>query len=123
MSQATFAILITAVLLNSVAQIALKAASRVTGPLELSADTFASTLWTLAHIPVLWAGLACYGVSVLLWIATLSRVEVSLAYPMLSLGYIVAALAGWYFFDESLTLQRIIAICVIIVGVYLLAKT
>jgi multidrug transporter EmrE-like cation transporter len=123
MSQATFFILITGVMLNAVAQLALKAATRATGPVQLRADTWASTLWTLAHQTPLWIGLTCYGVSVLLWIATLSRVDVSLAYPMLSLGYIVAALAGWYFFGEVLSVQRIVAICVIIAGVYLIAKS
>ena len=57
------------------------------------------------------------------WIAGLSRVEVSLAYPFLSLGYVVNAFAAWYLFGESLTVQRLVAIGVIILGVWLLTRS
>ncbi len=43
--------------------------------------------------PIL-AGLACYVVSVVVWILALSRVDVSVAYPMLSIGYVVNAVAA-----------------------------
>ena len=69
------------------------------------------------------AGLACYGISVVVWIMALSRVPVSLAYPMLSIGYIVNAFAAWWLFGESLTAQKLIGIAVIIVGVWLVAKS
>ncbi|HEX7418092.1 MAG TPA: SMR family transporter, partial [Steroidobacteraceae bacterium] len=73
--------------------------------------------------PLIWLGLVCYAVSVLVWIVTLSRVDVSLAYPFLSLGYVVNALAAYYLFGENLNAQRLIAIAVICVGVYVLAKS
>jgi multidrug transporter EmrE-like cation transporter len=55
--------------------------------------------------------------SVVLWIIALSRVDVSVAYPMLSLGYVVTAIGAWYLFGEALSLQRLLAIFVILVGV------
>ena len=58
-----------------------------------------------------------------LWMAVLSKVEVSFAYPFLSIGYVVAALVGYYFFDESLTFTRIAGIMVICVGVYLISRS
>jgi multidrug transporter EmrE-like cation transporter len=57
------------------------------------------------------------------WIMALSRVEVSLAYPMLSIGYVVNAVAAWYLFGEALTAQRMIGIGTIIVGVIVLARS
>jgi multidrug transporter EmrE-like cation transporter len=122
MTRATFVLLLTGVMLNAVAQLALKAATRATGVLTLRAETLGPTLAALAAQPYVWLGLACYGVSVLVWIIALSRVDVSIAYPMLSLGYIATAIAAWALFGEPLSLQRVGAIVVIIIGVYLLAR-
>jgi len=57
------------------------------------------------------------------WIMALSRVEVSIAYPMLSIGYVVNALAAWYLFGEALGAMRLTGIGFIIVGVYLVARS
>ena len=123
MTQATFLLLISGVLLNATAQLALKAATRVTGPVSYEVDTLGSTLMALAAQPLLWVGLTCYAVSVMVWIAALSRVEVSIAYPMLSLGYVVTAIVAWWLFGESLGPQRLAAIATIICGVYWLVHT
>jgi multidrug transporter EmrE-like cation transporter len=53
----------------------------------------------------------------------LSRVEVSLAYPMLSIGYVVNALAAWWLFGEALTVERLVGIGIIIFGVFILARS
>ena len=53
----------------------------------------------------------------------LSRVEVSFAYPILSVGYIVVAIAGYFLLDESLGWSRILGIFVIILGVYLVSRS
>jgi multidrug transporter EmrE-like cation transporter len=60
-------------------------------------------------------------VSVAVWILALSRVDVSIAYPMLSIGYVVNALGACALFGEPLTSMRIAGIIIIIVGVFLLA--
>jgi drug/metabolite transporter (DMT)-like permease len=62
-------------------------------------------------------------VSVAVWIVGLSRVPVSIAYPMLSVGYIVNAVAAWYLFGESLTAQKLAGIGFIVCGVYLVARS
>jgi multidrug transporter EmrE-like cation transporter len=57
------------------------------------------------------------------WILALSRVEVSIAYPMLSIGYVVNAIAAWMLFGEDLNMARVAGIGVIIVGVWLVARS
>ncbi|HEB55776.1 MAG TPA: 4-amino-4-deoxy-L-arabinose transferase, partial [Gammaproteobacteria bacterium] len=52
----------------------------------------------------------------------LSRVDVSIAYPMLSIGYIVNAVIAWAWLGEVLSMTRILGIGVIIVGVIILAR-
>jgi len=59
----------------------------------------------------------------MVWILALSRVPVSVAYPMLSIGYIVNALAAWWLFGESLGAQKLVGIGFIVVGVFLVARS
>jgi multidrug transporter EmrE-like cation transporter len=110
-------------MLNAVAQLALKAATLRMGPVSLLPGELSSTLMRAGLQPFIWVGLACYGVSVVVWVAALSRTEVSLAYPFLSLGYLVNAVAAWYLFGENLSVQRMLALAVIVLGVWLLARS
>ena len=60
--------------------------------------------------------------SVVIWIVALSRVEVSIAYPMLSIGYVVNALLAWWLFGEDVNAQRWLGIGVIILGVIIISR-
>jgi len=123
MTPQTFLLIFTGVLLNAGAQLLLKAGTRTIGviggggrpPLELAL--------AVATQPHIIGGLACYVVSVAIWIVALSRVDVSIAYPMLSIGYVVNAVLAWQLFGEALTPQRVAGIVVILAGVWLLART
>ncbi len=91
--------------------------------IHLNAQNWFSTGIKLAtQLPII-GGLSCYVISVLVWIIGLSRVDVTIAYPLLSLGYIINAIGAWYFLGEVVSLQRILAIGVIIVGVILLTRS
>ena len=113
----------TGVLLNAGAQLLLKAGTNVLGVITLTRENWAGQFGRMAVEPHLLGGILCYGVSVIVWILGLSRVPVSIAYPMLSLGYIVNAIAAYYLFGESLTLARWLGIGFIIVGVWLVARS
>lgn len=123
MNLLSFGLILTGVLLNAVAQLALKASVRDMGAIELSAAASLPAATRLAGEPALWLGLICYGISVIVWILALSRVDVSIAYPMLSIGYIVNAIAAWALFGETLTPMRLVGIGVIILGVFILARS
>jgi multidrug transporter EmrE-like cation transporter len=123
MSSAAFFFLLTGVLLNAAAQLLLKAGTNRLGVVTLAPDTFATTLTRIAAEGHVVGGLVLYGISVLVWIAGLSRVPVSVAYPMLSLGYVVNALAAQYLFGEAVTMQRWLGIGFIVVGVWLVARS
>ncbi|MGH8282397.1 MAG: SMR family transporter [Gammaproteobacteria bacterium] len=122
MNLISFLLVIAGVLLNAAAQLLLKAGVSRVGVIHLQLNTVLSAGWKLAFEPHILGGLACYVVSVVVWILALSRVPVSIAYPMLSLGYVVVAVAAWSVFGETLGAMRITGIAVIIVGVYLLAR-
>ena len=123
MNLSAFALVVTGVLLNAAAQLALKASVRDTGVIELSTAAVLPTALRLSAEPWLWFGLACYGVSVVVWILALSRVDVSIAYPMLSLGYIVNAVAAWAWLGEDMSLGKVAGIGIIILGVLVLARS
>ena len=123
MSAISFSLLMTGVLLNAGAQLLLKAGTNSVGVFEFSRDNIIPIGWKLATEPHIAGGLGCYVISVAVWIMALSRVEVSIAYPLLSVGYVVNAAAAWYLFGEAVTPMRMTGIGVIIVGVYLVARS
>lgn len=123
MNIATFGFILIGVCLNAVAQLLLKAGTNAVGAIHLTANNwFATGLKLATQLPII-GGLSCYVISVLVWIIGLSRVDVTIAYPMLSMGYVINAIGAWYFLGEVVSMPRILAIGVIIVGVILLART
>jgi multidrug transporter EmrE-like cation transporter len=122
MSLSSFLLILGGVLLNAVAQLCLKAGTNALGGLTFSRATVLPTLFRVGFEPHIVAGLTCYVLSVGIWIVALSKVPVSVAYPMLSIGYVVNAAAAWVLFGEILSTQKIAGIAVIIIGVYLVAR-
>jgi multidrug transporter EmrE-like cation transporter len=123
MNATSFSLLMTGVLLNAGAQLLLKAGTNSVGVFEFSRDNIVPVGWRLATEPHIVGGLACYVISVVVWVIALSRVEVSVAYPLLSIGYVVNAIAAWYLFGEAVTPMRLAGIGIIIVGVCLVARS
>jgi multidrug transporter EmrE-like cation transporter len=123
MRSADLALILTGVLLNAVAQLLLKAGSRAIADVTLNVGNAWTIIERIAINPPILGGLVCYAISVVVWILALSRVEVSIAYPMLSVGYVVNAIAAWMLFGEDLNSARIAGIGVIIVGVWLVARS
>jgi drug/metabolite transporter (DMT)-like permease len=117
-----FGILFCGVLLNALAQLGLKAATRVTGPLTSGSAAWQHAL-DLLVVPSLWYALCAYGLSVIVWIVGLSRVPVSQAYPLLSLGYVINIGLAWWLLGEIPNAQRVAGIGIIVLGVILVARS
>jgi len=123
MNAISFSLLMLGVLLNAGAQLLLKAGTNAVGHFEFTASNILPVGMKLALQPHILGGLGCYVVSVVVWILGLSRVPVSIAYPMLSIGYVLNAVAAWYLFGESFTAQKLIGVGFIIAGVFLVARS
>lgn len=118
-----FLLILTGVLLNTLAQLLLKAGMTQIGHFEFSfGNVMPIGFKVMMNVPIL-SGLCAYVVSVIVWLLVLSRVQVSFAYPMLSIGYIVNAVAAYYFFGEAFSIARVTGIFVIIAGVYLVSQS
>ncbi len=123
MTLATFALILTGVLLNAGAQLLLKAGVTPLGELSVGLHNLLPTMVkVLTQWPIL-AGMVCYVVSLGVWIVGLSRVEVSIAYPMLSMGYVVNALLAWWLFGEALGPMRWAGLFLILAGVVVIARS
>ncbi len=123
MNANTFGFILTGITLNAVAQLLLKAGTKAVGAIHLTPENWFSIGLKLATQWPIIGGLSCYVLSVVVWIIGLSRVDVTIAYPLLSLGYILNAVGAWYFLGETMSLQRMLAIGVILIGVAWLART
>ncbi len=110
--------LLTGVLLNAFAQIAMK-----------KAVTTAGMTWSLGPLvklflhPWMLACMGCYAVSIVVWAAAMKLVPVNFAYPFLALGFVVGAFMSRMFLGEVIPPLRWIALAIIVVGVGLLALT
>ena len=115
----TIIMVTSSVILGVVGQLFMKQGMALVGAiqsinLQIILNIFLN-LWVLA-------GLTCYGLAMIIWLGVLAELELSLAYPMLSLGYIVVALGSWVMFDENISAIRWIGIFVIIGGVVFISR-
>lgn len=113
-------LLIASVLLGAIGQVLLKVGTRGLQP-ELSIPGLIRLVLQVFTTPPLLLGLTCFGTSFLLWLVVLSREELSYAYPMVSLGYLIVALASWLLFKEDLNVLRLSGLLMICMGVSLVA--
>jgi drug/metabolite transporter (DMT)-like permease len=123
MNAIALACILTGILLNASAQLLLKAGLNAIGPFALQPENIMPVGLALITQPPIIGGVICYAVSLVVWLIGLSRVDVSIAYPMLSLGYVITALLAAYCFGEILTGQRIMGIVIILIGVLLLSRS
>ncbi len=113
--------ILASVLLNALAQLLIRKGMLCIG--EVGVTSLFANLGVMITNAWLWGAMLSYAVSILLWMAVLSRVEVSFAYPFLSIGYIVAAVVGYAVFNEHLSATRIAGIIVICLGVILISRS
>lgn len=106
-------VLIVAILLGALGQIALKTGINQLGvkpaPLVVLASIF--TKWQVT------AGFVCYALSSLLYMVALSRLDLSYAYPMVAISYVMVTFLSWRFLGEPVPLMRAVSLGVICVGV------
>ena len=114
-------IILLSVLLNCTAQLLMRKGMLLEG--EVGVQNLFSQLNSMIVNPWLLGAMFCYAVSILLWMSVLSKVEVSYAYPFLSVGYVLSAVAGYMFFNENVSPIRIVGIIVICIGVILISRS
>lgn len=115
----TLLLLLTACLLTCMGQVSQKFA------VESWRDQPYSQLggWALKlRSPWLWAALVCLGLGLLVWLLVLQRLEVGIAYPMLSLNFVLVTLMARFVFHEPVDGRHWLGVVLVIAGVVLLGR-
>ena len=88
----------------------------------MTAISVISILFKVVFHPWVFAGLVTFVISMASHLYVLSKVELSFAYPFLSLAYVAVAVAAWLLFSENLNAWRIAGIGLICIGTVLIAQ-
>jgi len=108
--------LLTAISLAAVGQVLLKA-----GLSQLDHPTIVQTMLSMFSNSRVFFGYAAFVLSSVVYLIALRRLPLSYCYPMVSLGYVVVVLLSWRLFNEAIPPLRVVALCVILTGVVLMA--
>ncbi len=118
-------LILIAVLMGVLGQLLLKMGITQVGTLESSgglAGLIQVGIRVFSNLKVL-GGFAAYGLSSLFWIVVLSKIDLSLAYPMLALNYVLVPLTAWLFLNEQVPPLRWLGIGVVIIGVVVISRS
>lgn len=117
------AVILATVTLSAVAQLALKVG--MTSPSMVGAMKLGGSdlLVAAALSPWIWTGLLIYGLSVILWLWVLAKVELSVAYPFVGVSFLMTAAFGALLLNESVTAGRLAGTVLIVVGCILVARS
>lgn len=114
------------VVTNAAAQVMLKQGMSTLPPLGADATaTPVALAWTVLRVvfhPWVFAGLCTFVVSMASHLYVLSRVELSFAYPFLSLAYVIVAVATWWLWAEDMNAWRVTGIALICAGTIAIAQ-
>ncbi|MCX5471938.1 EamA family transporter [Alcaligenes sp. A-TC2] len=122
MGVAQIGLVLSAVLLNTFAQLLLKAGTNSLQVLFLPEKGVFYSIFRAMFNPFITGGLVLYVLSFGVWVVVLSKLEVGVAYPLLSLGYLVGLILAWLFFGELLTFNKLVGVLFLMVGTYFITR-
>lgn len=111
---------LVSIMLLSAGQTSLKYGLNVIGGVSLSDGL---SFLKLFQTPWVIVGFALYGLSSILWLDVLSKLEFSLAFPMVGLTYVFTLLIGRFFFGETIGWERMAGVALIIGGIFFLVRS
>jgi multidrug transporter EmrE-like cation transporter len=120
MSRGVFLVLLAAILCSVLGQFTLKAGAKILGP--IGAANLVEKVVAMATQPLIIAGLALYAVSSIGFIVVLSRANISIVSPLLSISYLFTVLGGKIIFNEPLPPLRLVGVALIMTGVILVLR-
>ena len=113
-----------AVIINTFGQLCIKYVMNNLGPIAFSSpNEIIDAGWQILRQPLIWFVLPLYGANFIVWAVALSRLPLSLAYPLLAVGFIVTPLAAMFFFNEDTSFVRWVGIGITIIGIVLVGRS
>ena len=111
------------VFLNVLGQLCVKKGALLKGPLDFHPNRLLWMIYTIFSSPYIIVGFLLYLISALFWIIALSRIDLSYAYPVLSLGYILIMFLSHWLFQEHLSALRIVGTLSVVIGLCLIFRS
>jgi multidrug transporter EmrE-like cation transporter len=115
-------IVLALVIVAAFAQILLKKGVTELGGFKIS-EIFSMKLFAVVFNPKIFFGIILYAISMIFWIVALSTMDVSVVYPLVSMGYIITAIFAMVFLKEQVSLFRWLGISLIVAGSFLILKS
>lgn len=107
--------------LTALAQVLLKMGMSSPAIQQAMSNDMRSVYWLALTSPSIWGGMLCFGASAGLWLLVLGKLEVSMAYPLISLGVVLTTVAGIFILGESVSIYKVLGVALIIAGVLILS--
>jgi drug/metabolite transporter (DMT)-like permease len=118
-----FVLIILEITCNVAAQMSLKMGMERIGGFSFEGSSIVPIGLQVITSPWIMLGISIYVMSLIIWLMILSRAEVSMAYPMTSLGYALTVLIAYFLFGEHVSILRIFGVLVIMLGVFIVARS
>lgn len=116
-------LILFSVALGVAGQTAIKLGVSHPGASETATASVLSLVTLVFHSPLVLLGLVLYGISAFAWIAVLSKLDLSVAYPFLALNFVLITIVSRVVLGETVPPLRWVGIAVIIVGILLVARS
>ncbi len=123
LAMSTIMLILIATALGVIGQMMLKQGMGAMGPLALSLETTPGIIWRIVTSPMVIGGLLVYGIGTFFWLITLSRIDLSVAYPFVSLNHIIIFLLAWLVLHEQVNPLRAAGVIVICAGMLMVARS
>ncbi|MBI4322070.1 MAG: EamA family transporter [Chloroflexi bacterium] len=117
------ALLLAAICMSVTGELLLKYGMNQVGDLSLHPSNLMSSLIRAFTSPFVLLGFAFVFGGSIFWLSVISRVQLSYAYPMLSLGYVLVVISSWLFLNEQVSMMRLAGVLVICAGVFVVSRT
>ena len=112
---------LVAIMLLSVGQAFLKIGLNHIGGISLNKGVV--DLLKIFRTPWVMIAFACYGLSIILWLDVLSKLDFSMAFPMVGSTYVFILLIGHFFFKETIGWDRMVGTGFILLGIFFLVRS
>lgn len=116
-------LILTVVITNAISQMLLKQGMNTIGKFSFEGGSLWKMLPVVAFNPYVVGGLAVLVFSMGLHLMALSRVELSFAYPFLSVSYVLVLIAGYFWFGDAINSSRVIGVALICAGTFFVARS
>jgi multidrug transporter EmrE-like cation transporter len=116
-------LILAVVTTNAISQLLLKHGMNGIGKFDFSSGSLLRMLPVVALNPYVIGGLAVLVFSMGLHLMALSRVDISFAYPFLSVSYVLVLFASYYLFGEAVNVTRVAGVALICFGTFFVARS